>query len=210
MQGVRHGDFCPHKHTRAMHTPRVPFLFALLLTLAWAPRSHAQETAPRIPTTFEVEVDPLAYLMRGYSVHAIYAPGHLRFDAGVYGLELPKGMRANAGFSTRFGGYGLKVNYSFQGIKGLFVGVGGGCTTETATHLESGTTATGRTIGVGAQVGYRFFLMKDANGQPRGLYLAPWIGLDRNFHVDAVRFEGLNYTQSDWQPFPTVHIGYRF
>lgn len=185
-------------------------LLPLLLALALVPRVKAQENAPRVPTTFELEVDPLAYFMNGYSVHAIYAPGHLRFDLGVYGLELPKGMRTNEGFSTRFGGYGLKVNYSFHGIKGLYVGVGGGYTTEEATHLESGATATGRTIGVGVQVGYRFFLMKDASGQPRGLYLAPWIGLDRNFRVDDVQFSGLEYTQNDWQPFPTVHIGYRF
>jgi hypothetical protein len=188
----------------------VPALVVLLLTLARVPLVYGQENTPRIPTTFELEVDPLAYLMKGYSVHAIFAPGHLRFDAGVYGLELPQGMRSNTGFSTRYGGYGLKVNYSFHGIKGLFVGVGGGYTTEEATHLESGTSAIGHTIGVGVQVGYRFFLMKDANGQHRGLYLAPWIGLDRNFHVDEVHFDGLDYTQRDWQPFPTVHIGYRF
>lgn len=205
------GGLLPHHPPQAMFRHSLPALVSLLLlTLALVPRVKAQETAPRIPTTFELEVDPLAYIMNGYSVHAIYAPGHLRFDLGAYGLELPEGLRTNEGFSTQHGGYGLKVNYSFHGIKGLFVGVGTGYSTEEATHLESGTSATGHTVGVGVQVGYRFFLIKDANGRPRGLYLAPWIGLDRNFHVDEVRFEGLEYKQSDWQPFPTVHIGYRF
>lgn len=172
---------------------------------------RAQEPEkPRIPTTFELEIDPIAYALNGYSVHAIYAPGRFRFDAGVYGIEVPQGMEANEGFTTMHLGFGVKANYLLTGITGLFVGVGGGYSTVEATHNESGTTAIGHTIGAGVHIGYRFFLMKDRSGAPGGLYLAPWVGLDRNFHTEEVAFSGMDYTQSDWQVFPTVHIGYRF
>ncbi|WP_247235442.1 porin family protein [Telluribacter sp. SYSU D00476] len=179
-------------------------LFAFVSTLTWA------QDQP-IRHTFAVEVDPIAYLLKGYSVHGIYQPGRWAFDLGVYGIGVPEAFHGNEGFDVKQQGYGLKANYSFRKSgAGLFAGIGGGNGTTKAKHRESGAEDTGHSWSVGPQVGYRFFFKKPKDGQARGLYITPWASVDYQFQNDKVKFSNLDFKEGRFTPFATIHLGYRF
>jgi hypothetical protein len=59
---------------------------------------------------FELEIDPIAYVLNGYSVHGIYVFNKTRFDIGVFGIEQPEGFDGNDGFKVKIQGVGAKIN----------------------------------------------------------------------------------------------------
>lgn len=162
-------------------------------------------------STFAFEVDPIAYLLHGYSVHGVYQPNRWSLDFGLYGLRVPEKFHGNEGFTTTSRGYGLKVNYSLQSSgKGFFTGVGAGNGTTLAKHRESGAEGTGHSWSIRPQFGYRLFLQEGAAGKVRGFYITPWISLDYQFQHDKIKFNNLDYKESRITPFATIHVGYRF
>ncbi|GAA4467734.1 hypothetical protein GCM10023189_51920 [Nibrella saemangeumensis] len=178
-------------------------LLTILGTQAWAQTKEPSHT-------WEIEIDPIAYALKGYSVHGIYAPGRWRFDAGVFGIQVPESFHGNKGFSVYTQGIGVKANYLLQGTRGLFTGIGVGYSKDKVRHNQTQASDTGHTLSVGPHIGYRFFLQKKADGTPHGLYIAPWVSVDYHLHTDKVKFQDLTYTNKNWGYFPTVHIGYRF
>lgn len=159
---------------------------------------------------WEVEVDPIAYLMNGHSVHAIYQYGRFRFDAGSYGIEVPEGFQQNDGFKLKNEGFGVKANYLLQGVNGFYSGLGIGYSDLEATDKQTGERRTGNSIGIGVDLGYRLFFKKEKDGDRNGLYLTPWVGINYNFFPDQIKFTSKEYKQEPLEFFPTVHIGYRF
>jgi hypothetical protein len=160
--------------------------------------------------TFEMEIDPIAYLLKGYSFHGIYQPGRMRFDAGIFGIQIPESFHGNKGFAVLTQGFGLKAHYLVTGTRGLFTGIGIGYTSSRAKHQETGVTNTGHGLGIGPEIGYRFFVQKPKNGVIKGLYFSPWMSFGYNFITDKIQFQNFIYNQKKWEFFPTVHIGYRF
>ena len=74
------------------------------------------------PIRFEVEADPIAYALQGYSFHGILVINRLRIDGGIFGIAQPEGYSGNDGFHTYSSGYGLKVNYLLNKKETLFAG----------------------------------------------------------------------------------------
>ena len=163
-----------------------------------------------LKSSWEIEVDPIAYILNGYSVHGIYQTGRMRFDAGVYGVEVPESFQSSKGFKLKNQGLGVKVNYLLQGIQGFYAGIGLGYSKLEATRRESGEKAEGNSIGAGVDIGYRLFLAKEKEGTRKGLYLTPWLGINYNFYPDKIKFTDREYKQKPFELFPTVHLGYRF
>jgi hypothetical protein len=130
------------------------FCFIILLC------SHqllAQETT--FKTNYSIELDPIAYVLKGYSFHGIIQPSsHISFDLGIFGIEEPEGFSGNDGFKIRQNGFGIKANYHFlEGTtRGLYTGLNIGYATVYATHNTSLAVANGNNITIGAQMGYRF------------------------------------------------------
>lgn len=169
----------------------------------------AQKQQPK--SSFGVEIDPIAYILNGYSVHGVYQPvGRLSFDAGIFGIEEPAFYSDNKDFKTMHRGVGVKIHYHINGFttKGLYVGLGSGYSTTEATHKESKAKVKGHRLDAGIHAGYRFFMFKNNNG--KGLYLTPWVSLDYQLYQDKIHFEQAAYKQNNLSVFPTVHIGYRF
>jgi outer membrane protein assembly factor BamA len=157
---------------------------------------------------FEVEVDPIAYALNGYSFHGIYVNNRIRADLGVFGIRQPDGFGGNDGYRVRTQGFGLKVNYLLNQQETWFAGIGAGLSNNEICNLKTDEKQTEKVLGVGVHLGYRWFLFKKSEGFLRNLYLAPWFSLDYN-HVDnATSFP--DYEQQPVSIFPTVHIGYRF
>lgn len=125
---------------------------------------------------FGIEVDPIAYIFNGYSLHGIYqTTGCWSFDVGVFGILEPEFYSSNKGFETIHKGVGAKVHYHLQGkdTKGFYVGLGNGYSTMGATNKESKTKVIGYSWSAGIHTGYRFFMFNNNNS--RGLYLTPWV-----------------------------------
>ena len=173
--------------------------------------AHQLSGQPAKPSrSFEIEIDPIAYMMNGYSVHGIYHRKHLRFDLGVYGIEQPEFAHGNEGFTVLTQGFGLKVNYLFKDVKGLFVGADAGYASNRATFDETGEKDTGHNISVGVHTGFRFFPFMKSEGFAQGLYISPWAGIGYNLTHDKIKFAFKEFRETPMSFFPTIHIGYRF
>jgi hypothetical protein len=170
--------------------------------------SSAQEKV--FKNSWEIEVDPIAYALDGHSLHVIYHTGRWRFDAGSYGIKVPEGLQANKGYRLRNEGFGVKANYLLQGLNGFYTGIGIGYSDLEATFKETGEKKKGNSIGAGVNVGYRVFINKEKEGNRKGLYLTPWVGINYNFYPKEIEFSNREYKQEAVEFFPTVHIGYRF
>ncbi len=186
-----------------------PTFFVLSLMLFLAQISFAQSSKNTLkPGRFELEIDPIAYMLKGYSVHGIYRINRMRFDLGVFGIEQPGAYTGNKDFTTYTQGIGGKINYLLNAKQTWFAGIGGGYADSQITLKETNATQHLYNWSLGVLAGYRFYLLR--NTRMNGLYLTPWASIDYNMPVNSVHFEGKTYLLKRWSVFPTIHIGYRF
>lgn len=176
----------------------------VILFLIAASTSYAQTTK------YGIESDPIAYALKGYSVHGLLYFKNWTFDAGLFGAKPPESYHGNDGFDVMLSGYGIKVLYSFDQFPGLYAGIGSGFIKTEATYRKSNQQETGNSLGIGPMIGYRFFPFKEKANTFSGLYLAPWVSVDYNYHFNKVQFRDIKFTQKSWTVFPTIHIGYQF
>jgi len=150
----------------------------------------------------ELEVDPFAFALKGYSYHVAYKGGSLRTDIGAYGLTLKKAP-GNPDFELEMDAQGVKIDYLFG--EGWFTGVSLGsgtldiscptCVTQEAQTRQF--TNKGVRFGVNIGAGHWYF--------------APWLGVDQmSLEGDPVLIGSKTYQSPEFQLFPTIHLGYRF
>ena len=172
--------------------------------------SQLMAQSTRAKQAFELEVDPIAYLLKGYSLHGIYHRNHLRFDVGVYGIEPPEFAHGNEGFTVKNQGVGIKVNYLFKDVQGFYAGLDGGFGSTQATFKKTEEKDTGHSYSLDVHAGYRIFPFLHAEGFLKGFYLNPWAGFGYDFIYDKVKMSSQPFKQSKTTFFPTIHLGYRF
>ena len=195
----------------------LPLVVAPSLLLALAAPARAADSppattdgatsgAPSAPSRLhgDVEVDPTAYALGGYSLHSGIGYGHLRVDLGAYAMNLPGFVHGNKDFDISFDGYGVKAQlFPFAEQRGFFVDAAVGVSRLHA-KLESTDLAATRTqFGVGVDLGYRIVL-------PAGFYVTPWVGVSYNFTAPEIQLGGKTFKAGHFTPFPAVHLGYRF
>lgn len=178
-----------------------PALAAAALILGVAASARAADPGD---THGDIEIDPTAYVLDGYSLHAGIGYKHLRVDLGVYAMKLPGFVHGNDDFDIAFDGYGTKIQlFPFAEQRGAFIGVDGGVTRVHAhvkgTDLEKRETQ----IGAGVDAGYRIVL-------PAGFYVTPWIGVGYAFNSHDISVGGKTFKNNPVTLFPAVHLGYRF
>ncbi|MGK0291330.1 MAG: hypothetical protein ACI86H_002797 [bacterium] len=155
----------------------------------------------------ELEIDPIAYVLKGYSFHVAYAGKSTRLDAGFFALELPKDS-TNENYTVSFEGSGLKLDYIGNRIDGFFSGIQYSRAKVKFIYDDSEDNLTEEETSryiknYGVRIGYRF--------GKKGLYLSFWVSVDYNkLEGDDVILGGKEYDFKDITFFPTVHIGYRF
>ncbi|GGH32367.1 hypothetical protein GCM10007423_21820 [Dyadobacter endophyticus] len=173
--------------------------------------SCLQSQAQRLPSPdrFEVEADPVAFIFNGYSFHLGYTRGHLRFDAGIFGIKQPSFAVENKLFSVFSSGGGIKVDYLLRRNRGLFIGLQSDYATDKVGLKSDGDTQSVSGVTLGLRTGYRFMFGKEER-QFKGFYLVPWVGLIHALNPSIITSNGHDYTQSRWSVFPTIHLGYRF
>ncbi|MEO7049822.1 MAG: hypothetical protein ABI091_31245, partial [Ferruginibacter sp.] len=99
--------------------------------------------------TFELEVDPLAYVLNGYSVHGSYNYNHFKYDVGFYGIQVPTELDNNKNFTTKSIGFGLKVAYLFKYVNGFYIAFDGDFLQNDVTAKKTGEKDKGHNVGLG-------------------------------------------------------------
>lgn len=178
------------------------FVLALprIAPAADAPAAAALAAAADDGVGFDVELDPLAYALGGYSLHVGAWVDHWRFDVGAFALDMPEALHRQTGFDARFHGVGAKVDYTFaEDRSGPFLGVDGGVLFVEARHAEGA--AFGTTYGVGVRTGWRFVFAQRFT-------VTPWVSVGRSFGDTELAVGDDTFAPSAWTVFPTVHLGY--
>lgn len=185
---------------------------ALAVTTLIAAPAQAQDraTADAAPAAqpsrlhLDVEIDPTAYVLRGYSLHVGVGWRRLRVDLGAYAMDMPEFMHGNPDFDISFHGFGVKAQlFPFAEQRGLFVGVDTGVAMPLAQRRGTDLARVGLQVSLGVHAGWRFPIIG-------GLYVTPWIGVSYSFNAEDVTLANRTYTNNPITVFPAVHIGYRF
>jgi hypothetical protein len=157
-----------------------------------------------VPLRVDVEVDPIAYALRGYSLHAGFSRGRFRVDLGAFAIEIPEAIHKAEGLEVFGSGFGVKLDYRpIDAVRGFFVGTQLTRLREDVTASAGGETRSRWLTTVGARVGYRWTL-------GRGFYVLPWIGVDWSLTRRRETVAGIDYDPGRAMFLPTVHVGRQF
>jgi len=166
--------------------------------------SSTTRAAPRSPLHLDLEVDPTAFALGGYSAHVGIGWERLRLDLGLFAADIPRFLQSNKGFSASADGVGAKLQYFlFAEQVGGFVGIEGARNRQRVALDGTGLSSRQSSWGAGADVGWRFAL-------GRHFHVTPWVGLDYTFGGKDVALAGRTYKSRPWSIYPFVHLGYRF
>jgi hypothetical protein len=184
-----------------MPKPAVRAVAALLLVLAAPTLAAAAE--PDAPLGVEVDGDPAAFVVDGFSLHVGVVGPWRRIDFGVFSIDEPAFLHGNEGWSTELRGWGL--NWELIGAlgPGFFAGVGATLAIRSYALDGSGMSVERHQLLVGPHVGWRFQL-------GRHLYLSPWLAVEYAYRGDAVTIAGKRFDDRPYVIFPTVYLGWRF
>lgn len=164
-----------------------------------------------IPTAahaqWEVEADPIAYAVGGFSVHGAreLPGGRERLQVGVFGADVPSAWLSNDAFTERSRGVTVKFDYFLHDRpSGFFVGADGDYSQEHYGLKSTGDTTNRNVFGLGPRIGYRFDV-------GRHFYVTPWFSAAYEFNVqNDVVLSGERFDQQKYSLFATVHAGWRF
>lgn len=183
-------------------------IYTTVLYLGYCISAMAQTGIDNKKSHWELEVDPIAYALNGFSVHGIYQRKMTRFDLGVFGIKQPEGFSGNKGFAINSMGAGMKVNCLLNKNENWFAGVGAGYLKNDIQYRATGERKQQEVLGLGIHAGYRFYVLRKIKAGR--FYVAPWMSIDYNIPMNEVAFEKASYKTSPLTIFPTIHIGYRF
>ena len=98
-------------------------LSAVVASPALADDSYASEQHARSPFHLDFEIDPLAYIFDGHSLHVGLGYRRLRLDVGAFGLDTPHFLESHDDFDTSSSGFGAKfLVFPFAEQRGVFIG----------------------------------------------------------------------------------------
>lgn len=158
----------------------------------------------RAAAQVEVEVDPLAYALNGFSLHVAKILGVTRLNVGTFGIDIPHLLHGNDGWSSRMRGVGVKWDYLGSNPDGFFVGLEGGYMRTEYTLDAAAASEKRNVVGMGVRGGYRIPLGRS------GLYVVPWAAVSYNLHGDDVVVGSEAFDRSRVAIYPLFHIGWRF
>lgn len=164
-----------------------------------------------------VEIDPVAFLLRGHSLHLRYQPmfsERFLIGAGTYALDLPQTLvnlnqdNRDRGWTARIrSAYALYAEfYPGKANRAWFVGEQVGFQSFKVTNEREVMDATSfNTFIAMTYVGYSWHPYKGS------FYIKPWMGLGLTDKVDGISHVGsLRYDVGPLFPFFTFHAGYSF
>ncbi|MDR7131971.1 hypothetical protein J2X69_004337 [Algoriphagus sp. 4150] len=190
-----------------MKSSRLFLLLFLLATLNFQKFAVAQEKTQAIG--LEIESDPLAFILKGYSLHVGYTFSSFRASVGVFGIETPDFFLKDDKFSVFSSGYDMKFDYLFNRTGGLFVGAQFVYGRDKIELKDSQERERFWGYSTGLRTGYRF-MFGGEDSRFRGFYIVPWVALMYSPDTKPRQIGSETFPQSKWTPFPTIHLGWRF
>lgn len=200
------------------------FKFILILALllaAGSRRIFAQDYIPIFTRDYSsglsIELDPVAYLMKGYSINLRYQPmfsGRFLIGLGTYGMDLP-GYLLNMNGNNRDKGWHVRIRnayllygelYLTQANHGWFIGEQIGFQGyRVRNNAEASSSTTFNNILLMTYLGYSWHPYKGS------FYVKPWIGVGFTDKIDGINNIGsLKYEVGPWLPQVAIHAGYTF
>ncbi|HYP99885.1 MAG TPA: hypothetical protein VER96_14515 [Polyangiaceae bacterium] len=165
--------------------------------------SAAPDSPPERRFHADLELDPTAYVLDGFSLHVGLGWDALRIDLGVFGLAVPEFVHRQRDFDVAFDGYGVKAQYfPFAKQRGLFVGVDAAYSRALIRLRGSELAARDNQLALGMNAGVRCYVAGD-------FYITPWLGVGHSFGADDVSLGGKTFAANPLLIFPAVHLGYR-
>ena len=181
----------------------------------------AQDYTPAVPDAYRsrisFEVDPLTFILRGYSFHVRYQPmfsERFLIGLGTYGMDLPgqmidlNGLNRDRGWEVRIRNAWLLYAewYANEANNGWFIGeqIGFQSFNVSLDREVSGSTQFNNLL-IMTYGGYSWHPYKGS------FYIKPWIGLGYTDRVDGVNKVGpMTYNVGPLSGFFTFHVGYVF
>lgn len=152
-----------------------------------------------------VEVEPVAYILKGAGIYGRYQHNNMRYTVEVFGVEIPESLHGNEGFEASSSGMEMHVEYFFRDSKdGFFLGPEIGITNFEITHRESQVSRDRTQYGVGLRGGYRWYTGLG------NLYLSPMGGIVYTLNSTDIEIEGEVYESGPVTPFVTAGFGWSF
>ena len=194
---------------------------AFLLSIAVQHHASGQDYIPIFTRDYSsrlsVEIDPVAYLYKGYSFHLRYQPmfsERFLIGAGTYAMDLPETF-VDFNSLNRDRGWDVRIRSAYF-LYGEFY-------PNEANHRWF----------IGEQIGFQRFMVSnntEAKGSARfnnlllltyigyswhpykgSFYIKPWVGLGYTAKVDGLNTVGsMTYDVSPLYGFFTFHVGYTF
>lgn len=200
---------------------RLLSLLLLFVVLASSRAAFAQDYIPIFSRDYSsrlsIELDPLTFLSKGYSLHVRYQPmfaDRFLIGLGTYAMELPEPM-LDMNRNNRDKGWNARIRsayfvtaefYAKRANHGWFLGEQIGFQSfKVSNNKEVGSTASFNNLLLLTHVGYSWHPYKGS------FFVKPWIGLGFTEMIDGTNEVGeLAYDTGPWFPFFTVHLGYTF
>jgi hypothetical protein len=176
-----------------------PLVLLLLSSVAAASAASAEEPPVRV----EVDGDPAAYFVDGFSLHVAVVGPWKRLDFGCYSVDEPTFLHGNEGWSVHLRGYGFTWDYFVSGDDGFFAGVGVNLVVRTYVLDATSRVAERHQLLVGPHIGWRFMLGEH-------FYLAPWLAVEYAYRGEEVTLDGETFDDRPYVIFPTLYAGWRF
>jgi hypothetical protein len=187
-----------------MNRTIITLVTALTLVIPVVSTAQEADVAASNRLQVDVEIDPIAYVASGYSLHAGFGWNRYRVDLGAFAAEMPEFMHGNEDFEVGFDGYGAKFDVFWRTDRvGPFAGVQAGLVNVSVVEKASRIVDTDTRFQPGARIGWRI-------GMPADFYLTPWVGVDYAFGAADRVVAGKTFEEGHWSFFPTVHVGRRF
>jgi hypothetical protein len=197
-------------------------LFVFCTTFfAGMPKILAQDYIPIFSQDYSsrlsLEIDPITFLYKGYSLHVRYQPmfsGRLLIGVGTYALDLPEAVMV---FSpqNRDEGWEVRIRsayfiygemYLTKANHGWFIGEQIGFQSFRVSNDAEvrGSTSFNNALLL-TYLGYSWHPYKGS------FYIKPWAGLGFTHKIDGInRVGSMKYDISPLFPYLTLHLGYTF
>lgn len=164
-----------------------------------------------------LEIDPVTFLYKGYSVNLRYRPmlsEKFLIGMGTYAMDLPE-LLVDANWENRDKGWKVRIrsayflygeHYFTEANRGWFLGEQLGFQSfKVSNNKEIPGSASFNTLLLMAYVGYSWYPFKNL------IYIKPWAGLGYTEKIDGTNKIGTEkYDIAMWFPMATFHVGYTF
>ncbi len=175
-----------------------------------------QVSAQSHKTKYSLEVDPITFAFKGYSLHVRVQPkktDHLLIGLGIYAMNMPKALvnlnklNRDKGWDVRINrGYSLFGEYHFNEVnRKWFVGSQIGIQEFKILIDHSVNTEQFQNLLAMGYFGYTFTPFEN------NFYIKPWAGLGYTTKLSGSQVLGeAQYNIAPITSFLTIHVGYTF